>query len=286
MPELPEVETIARYLRDGTADSPGLIGRRAARVHLLWSRSLATPSDADLQARLPGQILQRITRRGKFILLHFDFDTLLFHLRMSGDLSVKGGEAPEVRADTDSSPHTAALHTRFILNFEDGVSLVFVDPRKFGRLWLVQDPDEVVGGLGPEPFDPNLTVDEFYRLLNSHRRLLKPLLLDQTFLAGLGNIYSDESLNLAKLHPCQPAHLLLYPQAEALLAAIRTILGQAIDHQGASIDWVYRGGNFQNHFRAYQQTGKPCLNCGGPITRIVVGQRGTHFCPNCQVIVS
>jgi formamidopyrimidine-DNA glycosylase len=286
MPELPEVETIARYLRDGTADAPGLIGRRAATVHLYWTRSLATPSEAELQERLPGQVLRSITRRGKFILLHFDVDTLLFHLRMSGDLSVVGRQEVNENVQGDQSGNQTASHTRFILDFEDDVRLFFVDPRKFGRVWLVQDPADVVGRLGPEPFDPSLTVDEFYRMLNSHRRLIKPLLLDQSFLAGLGNIYSDESLNLARIHPCQPAHLLSSFQAEALLAAIRTILGQAIDHQGASIDWVYRGGNFQNHFRAYQQTGKPCLNCSSPITRIVVGQRGTHFCPNCQVIVS
>jgi formamidopyrimidine-DNA glycosylase len=288
MPELPEVETIARYLRQGTAGAPGLIGRRAAEVHLLWPRSLESPSEVELQARLPGQVLQSITRRGKFLLLHFDLDTLLFHLRMSGQLSVDSGRSgssslkqPEI---TTQKPENS--HVRFILSFEDGVSLIFVDPRKFGRIWLVRDPGEVVGGLGPEPLDPGLTTGEFYRLLNSHRRLLKPLLLDQAFLAGLGNIYTDESLHLARLHPCQPAHLLSYTQAEALLDAIRTILRQAIDQQGASIDWVYRGGNFQNHFRAYQRTGKSCLNCGSPIKRIVVGQRGTHFCPNCQVIVS
>jgi formamidopyrimidine-DNA glycosylase len=295
MPELPEVETIARYLRQGTAGAPGLIGRRAAEVHLLWPRSLESPSEVELQARLPGQALQSITRRGKFLLLHFDLDTLLFHLRMSGSLIVNNGQWTAVseqahpysdQQSTINDRQSKSSHVRLILSFEDGVNLIFIDPRKFGRIWLARDPGEVVGGLGPEPLDPGLTTGEFYRLVNSQRRLLKPLLLDQAFLAGLGNIYTDESLNLARLHPCQPAHLLSYTQADALLDAIRTILRQAIDQQGASIDWVYRGGNFQNHFRVYQRTGKPCLNCGSLIKRIVVGQRGTHFCPNCQVIVS
>ncbi len=308
MPELPEVETIARYLRQGTAGAPGLIGRRAAGVQLLWPRSLESPSQVELQARLPGQVLQSITRRGKFLLLNFDPDTLLFHLRMSGDLTVDSGQLivdsssanppanrelqvpvgvqSAINNQQSAISNQQSSHVRFILDFIDGVRLVFVDPRKFGRVWLARDPDEVVGGLGPEPLDPRLTTSEFYPRLNAHRRLLKPLLLDQAFLAGLGNIYTDESLNLARLHPCQPAHLLSLAQAGGLLDAIRTILRQAIDQQGASIDWVYRGGNFQNHFRAYQRTGKPCLNCGSLIERIVVGQRGTHFCPNCQVIVS
>jgi len=286
MPELPEVETIAGYLRQGTAGSPGLIGRKAIKVHLLWSRSLERPSEGELQARLPGQVLQSITRRGKFLLLHFNLDTLLFHLRMSGDLVVDGNQANLLTDPQSPITHPQSSHIRFILNFEDGINLVFVDPRKFGRIWLVRDPGEVVGGLGPEPLDPDLTTGKFCQLLNAHRRLIKPLLLDQTFLAGLGNIYTDESLNLARLHPCQPAHLISPAQAEVLLNAIRTILRQAINHRGASIDWVYRGGNFQNHFRAYQRTGKPCLNCGSLIERIVVGQRGTHYCPNCQVIVS
>ena len=319
MPELPEVETIVRGLRGEGASAPGLLGRRVRAVHLLWPRSLAIPTEPELQARLPGQVLQAITRRGKFLLLHFDTDTLLVHLRMSGRLIVESpltGMLRETQSAVDSwqwpvasdqmegaDPQLPAgdhqqstinneqsviniAHIRLAVDFDGGVRLVFVDPRKFGRVWLVKDPEEVVGGLGPEPLDPKLTAVEFHARLTAHRKLLKPLLLDQSFLAGLGNIYTDEALNLTRLHPCQPTQALPYSRAEELLNSIRIILNSAIERQGASFDWVYPGGNFQNYFRAYQQTGKPCQNCGQPITRTVVGQRGTHFCPNCQLIVN
>ena len=140
----------------------------------------------------------------------------------------------------------------------------------------------MVGNLGPEPLDEGLTADDFFTHLHTTRRQLKPLLLDQTFLAGLGNIYTDEALNLAKLHPLTPANSLTQDQAERLLEGIRTVLGDGIARNGASIDWVYRGGEFQNYFRVYQRTGEPCPECGTPIERITVGQRGTHFCPQCQ----
>jgi formamidopyrimidine-DNA glycosylase len=283
MPELPEVETIARYLRQGTRGAPGLLGRRVAGIQLLWERSLASPGVTELAQRLPGQKLNSIDRRGKFLQLHFDLDTLLFHLRMSGDLFAEAGQ-PDSEG-TESLEYNPA-HIRSILVFEDGVRLVFADPRKFGRIWLVRDPQEITSDLGPEPLDPSFRVEDFHNRLSKYRRLLKPLLLDQTFLAGLGNIYADESMNLARLHPCQPAHLLSLTQAETLLDAIRTVLQQAIAHQGTSIDWVYRGGDFQNHMRVYQRTGKPCPNCGTPIERILLGQRATHFCPNCQRIVN
>jgi len=147
MPELPEVETIARYLRQGTAGAPGLLGRVALTPRLFWSRSLATPTETELQLRLPGQKLNSIGRRGKFLLLNFDKDTLLFHLRMSGDLFSEArstGKGPVVdHDDPEKNPGGQEIkynqaHIRFILEFEDGVRLVFVDPRKFGRIWLVQ----------------------------------------------------------------------------------------------------------------------------------------------------
>ncbi len=275
MPELPEVETIAGYLRGGTGDAPGLIGRVASSSELFWERSLATPSLAEVNHRLPGQTLNTIDRRGKFLMFHFDRDHLLIHLRMSGDAVSEYGEEKRSKAGQNT-------HARFILNFEDGVRLVFIDPRKFGRLWLVEDPLDVVGSLGPEPFDPSLSVEAFHRRLTTRQRLLKPLLLDQTFLAGLGNIYSDEALNLACLHPLQLSSQLTVSNAGVLLDAIRVVLKQAIVTHGASIDWVYRGGDFQNYFRVYQRTGEPCPNCGTPVERIRVGQRSTHYCPNCQ----
>jgi formamidopyrimidine-DNA glycosylase len=149
-------------------------------------------------------------------------------------------------------------------------------------VWLVDEVDRVVGMLGPEPLDESLTVEILFDRLHATRRQLKPLLLDQTFVAGLGNIYVDEALNLAKLHPLTPANCVNSAQAARLLESIRTVLRDGIARNGASIDWVYRGGEFQNYFRVYQRTGEPCPECGTPIARITVGQRGTHFCPLCQ----
>ena len=166
--------------------------------------------------------------------------------------------------------------------FEDGTRLAFNDTRKFGRVWLVVDPLIVLGDLGPEPLAEEFTPQEFHRMLQAYRRQLKPLLLDQTFIAGLGNIYTDEALHLAKIHPLTISNSLDVSQSRRLWSSIRQVLEEGIERQGASIDWVYRGGDFQNYFRVYQRTGDPCPVCGSPIQRILVGQRGTHFCEICQ----
>ena len=273
MPELPEVETIARILRVGRSDSPGqpaLVGRHILGANLLWERSLAEPSSAEFAGRLTGQVIEDIGRRGKFLYLRLTRDWLLYHLRMSGDLLVRPTGSP------------IETHDRLVLELDGNIQLVFNDARKFGRVWLVDEVDQVVGNLGPEPLDDGLTAQSLYSRLHTTHRQLKPLLLDQTFLAGLGNIYVDEALNLAKLHPLTPANHLSLEQAGRLLESIRTVLQDGIARNGASIDWVYRGGDFQNYFRVYQRTGEPCPECGTPIARIIVGQRGTHFCPHCQ----
>ncbi len=283
MPELPEVETIARRLRLGEPDQPAkrsgpakqsgpsLVGRRILGANLLWARSLVEPSPAEFASRITGQVIQGIGRRGKFLLFQLTPDWLLCHLRMSGDLLVKPLGAP------------LEPHDRLILTLEGDLELVFNDARKFGRVWLVDEVERVVGGLGPEPLEEGFTAHALFECLHATRRQLKPLLLDQTFIAGLGNIYVDEALNLAKLYPLTPANTLTEQQAGILLESIRTVLREGIVRNGASIDWVYRGGDFQNYFRVYQRTGEPCPECGTAIARIVVGQRGTHYCPHCQL---
>ncbi len=160
--------------------------------------------------------------------------------------------------------------------------MVFNDTRKFGRVWLTDDMEKVLGRLGPEPLGQSFTSHWLYDALQSCHRQLKPLLLDQTFLAGLGNIYTDEALHMAKLHPRALSDSVTAKQAERLHQAIQFILQEGIRRNGASIDWVYRGGDFQNHFRVYGRDGEPCLVCGTTIQKIIVGQRGTHICPNCQ----
>ncbi len=186
MPELPEVETICRTLRAGSATSPSLIGLTIKDSQIFWPRSLETPGLAEFSDRISGQSINQISRRGKFIVITLNRDTLLVHLRMSGDLFTEDGNAP------------IATHHRMAINFQNGTRLAFNDPRKFGRVWLVSDPGTVTGGLGPEPLDENFTAVDFFSRLRSSRRQLKPLLLDQSFLAGLGNIYADESLHLAR----------------------------------------------------------------------------------------
>jgi formamidopyrimidine-DNA glycosylase len=270
MPELPEVETIANILRLGTDRQPAIIGKKITGARLLWERCLATPAFPEFQQRLIGQVIQKIWRRGKFLCLSLPVDTLLIHLRMSGDLLVEPESAPVL------------THHRLILSLEGGVRLAFNDARKFGRVWLVVDPLTVFGDLGPEPLDPSFTaLDLFYRL-QATRRQIKPLLIDQSFVAGVGNIYADEILYHAKLHPLTPSNTLTFAEVERLHHSLRQVLEEGIRRNGTSIDWVYRGGDFQNYLQVYQRTGEPCLVCGTPIQKMTVGQRGTHFCPVCQ----
>jgi formamidopyrimidine-DNA glycosylase len=270
MPELPEVETIRKALRDGSKGGTSILNRRILDSHLLWERTLAAPAPAEFRERILGQSIKDIGRRGKFIIFELVPDSLLIHLRMSGDLIVEDQAA------------THAPHDRLILDLEGGLRLAFNDTRKFGRAWLVSDPQTVLGDLGPEPLDENFTPQEFHQRLQAHRRQLKPLLLDQTFLAGLGNIYTDEALFLAGLHPLTISNTLVPSQSRKLLSSIREVLQDGILRQGASIDWVYRGGDFQNYFKVYQRTDEACSTCATPIQRILVGQRGTHYCPHCQ----
>lgn len=270
MPELPEVETIVRTLREGGPDSFPLIGHRIQRAHLLWQRTLAAPEPAEFKTRVAGQVIQGVRRRGKYLLFDLSKDTMLIHLRMTGDLVIESGSLPP------------APHHRLMLDLDSGARLSFNDTRKFGRVWLTDDPSTVLGNLGPEPLDPSFTPRVFYDLLQTRRRQIKPLLLDQTFLAGLGNIYTDEALHLAKIHPLSLANQLDYPQVERLWNSIRHVLRAGILRNGTSIDWVYRGGDYQKYLRVYQRDGDPCLDCGTTLERMVIGQRSTHFCPTCQ----
>jgi formamidopyrimidine-DNA glycosylase len=266
MPELPEVETIANNLR------PALVGKTILNANLRWKRTLATPSAAKFKRGIRGQEIRGISRRAKFLVFQLSLDFLVIHLRMSGDmLAVIGG-------------YTPAKHDRLILELSGDTTLVFHDPRKFGRAWLVKDPNEVLGNLGPEPLGPVFTAQWLYENLRQRKRQLKPLLLDQTFVAGIGNIYADEALHRARLHPLVRSDRVSEKRAEDLWLAVRAVLEEGIRRNGASIDWVYRGGDFQNHFRVYGRGGETCPVCGTIVERITVGQRSTHFCPSCQVL--
>lgn len=269
MPELPEVETIARQLRAGRGGI-ALPGRVITRFSTSWPRQVERPSISTFRRRIKGRTVQSVQRRAKYLVFPLDEGTLLIHLRMSGDLFLRPPDAQK-----DDYVHS-------VFHLDNGWQLRFSDARKFGKISWTPDPEVILGNLGPEPLEDSFTVDLLKERLGAHRRQLKPLLLDQHFLAGMGNIYVDEALHRAHIHPLRQSHTLSAHEIERLWESIRTSLREGIRHNGASIDWVYRGGEYQNHFRVYKQDGKPCEVCGTPIRRTIVGQRGTYFCPGCQ----
>jgi formamidopyrimidine-DNA glycosylase len=270
MPELPEVETIVNGLRGP------LIGRTFTGVRIGWENIVARPTVPEFQRRIRGQQILGIRRRGKYLI--FDLsggDSLIIHLKMTGQLAVRPGDAP-----ADTYGHT-------VFDLDDGHQLRFLDMRKFGRVYLVADENEVVGSLGPEPLADDFTLAEFSALIGRRKGALKPLLLNQQFIAGIGNIYADEALFVAGIHPHHKADTLRGDEIERLYQAIRWVLRQALADEGTTFDGAYRKvdgqeGGHQENLRIFRRKGQPCPRCGSAIERIVVGGRGTHFCPRCQ----
>ena len=283
MPELPEVETIARNLRGenpfgteralreaGPAET--IVGRTILSADVHWARTIAEPQ-AGFTQLIAGQQIVSVGRRAKYLWIKLSDDHLVIHLRMSGDIFLR----PEGEA---AAP--AEVHDRVVFHLSGGIAMAFNDTRKFGRVWLLEDVAALFSKLGPEPFGTEFTAEWLFANLRRRKRQIKPLLLDQGFVAGIGNIYADESLHRSGIHPLRPSDSISRKEAAALHGNIRAVLEDGIRNNGASIDWVYRGGGFQNHFRVYDQEGMPCKSCGTEIRKIVVGQRGTHLCPQCQ----
>jgi len=278
MPELPEVETIVRRLKDGSPTFPPVPGHTIQDVIITWDKIIAHPENpASFKRHLLGKTILDVQRRGKF--LHFPLNNghLIGHLRMSGDMRM------EIRLSEQGKPHPIQAYDRVVINFKAPWRLVFVNVRKFGRMYYTSDPQSIFGDLGPEPLNPEFTLQAFTMQLHSHNRQIKPLLMDQHFIAGLGNIYTDEALFRAKVHPLRKSDSLSQREIQQLHHAIQTVLREGIVQFGASLDWVYRGGEFQNTFKVYGREGEPCPICGNPIEKISVGQRGTHFCLQCQI---
>ena len=270
MPELPEVETVVRGLRDS------LEGRTITGLRTYWPRHIAAPADtAELKHRLLGSQILSLGRRGKYLLFHLDSpDTLIMHLKMSGNLGVFDAADPLHR------------HDRTVFELDNGQELRFEDMRKFGKVYLVANTETVLGKLGPEPLEDSFTLASFRQRFAGRSRVIKPLLLDQTFVAGVGNIYADEALHQAGIHPQRRADTLTKGEVARLHAAIRAVLQTGIDKQGATLT-TYRQpdgrlGGMQNEFAIYDRGGEPCFRCGQPVVKIVVGGRGTHYCPGCQ----
>lgn len=271
MPELPEVETVIRSLR-----SP-LLGRRIDDVSLSWKNMLVRPSMQEFREELLSSRFVSLDRRGKYLLFRLERKsrnrlerkTLIIHLKMSGNLNVRLASLERER------------HDRVIFALDDGNELRFNDTRKFGRVFLVPEAEDVVGKLGPEPLDPGFSKEIFRALFAGRRGALKPLLLNQSFIAGIGNIYADESLWRAKLHPKTECSKLGEKECAGLFKAIRETLALGIKYCGTdSGDGVVPYGSYRT--KVYGRGGKPCPRCRTPIERIVVAQRGTHLCPACQ----
>jgi formamidopyrimidine-DNA glycosylase len=274
MPELPEVETVRRSLQQALA------GCRIAEVtRVAWPRTIAEPAPEIFCELLHDREIRGVDRRAKYLIIHLDRDeALVVHLRMTGRLTV---------VDAATEPDN---HTHVTLRLDTGGQLFFRDTRKFGRIWLLDQPglSALNQKLGPEPLDDALTAEEFRTLLRKRKGRLKSLLLDQKLIAGLGNIYVDEALWLAQIHPLQIVGEISDDQIDALYSAIRQVLTSSIEHRGTSFSdyrdaWGVKGSN-QNHLYVYNRKGQPCTRCGTPIERIIVTQRGTHICPYCQPV--
>ncbi len=274
MPELPEVETYVREL------APELAGRQVLGAQVNWSRTIASPDAEHFPGLIAGQRFATFGRRGKYMLLGMEGGlTLVVHLRMTGHLRVESADA------------TTDQHTHVVMPLDDGRLLLFQDSRKFGRIWLVPDAAAVLAHLGPEPLEAGFTVAGFAERLSNRTASIKALLLDQSIVAGVGNIYADEALFRAGIHPARPAGTLEAGEVAALHAAIRAVLVEGIAKAGSSLgksglqNYVRPGGSlggFQDEFKVFRRTGLPCPVCGTPVERIVLAQRSTHFCPQCQ----
>ena len=275
MPELPEVETYVRELM------PALTGRTITVARVFWPRIIADPLAEEFPARIAGLGFNSFDRRGKYMLLGMnDGSTLIVHLRMTGKLLI-------LPSDTEPNPHT-----HVVMELDNGSALHYNDPRKFGRIWLVPDHAPILAKLGPEPLANDFRVDDLAARLAGRTASIKALLLDQRIVAGVGNIYADESLFRAGIHPARAGGSLTVEEIVRLHAAVREVLEAGIARSVSSLGgsslqkYVRPGGmpcDFQNEFFVFRRTGEPCLVCGTPIKRIVIAQRSTHFCPHCQL---
>jgi formamidopyrimidine-DNA glycosylase len=274
MPELPEVETVVRGLR-----AP-LAGRTITGAVFPGAPGRMTNLDPALMAaRITGQPVRQIDRRAKYLVFTLDPDKLVIHLKMTGHLYV----VPAAEANA----YDRWLRVAFPL--DNGTALRFSDVRRFGRVYLCRELSEVLPDLGPEPLDESFTLAVFREQIAGRKGILKSLLLNQAFVAGVGNIYADESLHIARLHPLRTADSLSDEEIVRLYQAIRQALADGLRYQGASIGWYRKPdgtrGESQEHLRAYRtraDSDVPCPVCGSPISTIRVGQRSTHFCPTCQ----
>lgn len=266
MPELPEVQTYVDQLK-----AAGIGGKKIIKAEVLWHRSIAIPKTEEFIKSIKGQTIKKIERRGKYIVFYLSKQTLLVHLRMSGKFSFKN-----------------LHHERVRLHLSDGTILHYDDTRKFGKWYLLEDPEEKLSELGIDPLSKDYTRVRFKKLLDEHTGQIKPFLLNQHYIAGLGNIYVDEALWEAKIHP--KAQLNQISKKKELYLAIPKVLKRAIANQGTSLGankgnyMTLKGqrGKHKSVLNVHTQENKPCPRCNTKIKKIIVSQRSTYFCPHCQ----
>jgi len=303
MPELPEVEYTARQLRSS------VVGATLRETQVFWERTIGRPHLPEFLAEIAGRRIEGVRRRGKFLLLDLSGDLFLsIHRRMTGnflllppgweiDTALRESDPvawktrgphfhPPVPTDISYSHKTDYCRVCFVL--ADGHHLLFTDPRKFGRidLWPSAQEEVIFANLGPEPLSETFTIECFTQALAGRRTGIKQTLLDQNVVAGIGNIYADEALYYASIHPARRVDSLAASEIRLLHEAIIAVLMLGIEHGGTSFNdyrdlWGQAGQNY-NYVRVYHQEGKPCNRCNTLIERIVIAQRSTHFCPRCQ----
>ena len=283
MPELPEVETIRRQLE------PALVGRRIEDLRVLDERWTRPEPPRVVEAEVKGRRIESVTRRGKYLIVALEGERfLVMHLRMTGNLLLAGTERFGAPRLYESEPDSRFLRAAFDL--DDGQELWFTDARRFGHGVVLTSEDlgpYLEARLGVEPLGGELTGDGLLRLAEGRTAPLKSFLLDQRRVAGIGNIYADEALWRAELHPLSPAGSMRAEHSEALVEGIVEALEAGLANGGSSID-DYRDtrgemGSMQDEFVVHTREGQECLRCGGIIRRVVVGGRSTYFCPDCQV---
>ncbi|MCT2537191.1 DNA-formamidopyrimidine glycosylase [Aquibacillus koreensis] len=273
MPELPEVETIRKTLRQL------VLNKTIKEVSVFWPKMIKQPDDVEIfKQMLEGQTILEIGRKGKFLLFELTDYILVSHLRMEGKYGVF------------NEKESVLKHTHVVFHFTDGHELRYNDVRKFGTMHLFEKGEELtnkpLSQIGPDPFEESFHFDTFYEKVKKSERAIKNILLDQTVIAGLGNIYVDETLYKAGIHPLRKGNSLSKEEAERIQRYATETLAEAVEQGGTTIRSYVNSqgqiGMFQQQLFVYGQENKPCKNCGSPIEKMKVNGRGTHLCLTCQ----
>lgn len=276
MPELPEVESVRNGLNQL------IVGEKISRVEVYWDNIIESPAVENFKENLIGQVVEKVNRRGKFLLFYLTEKVLISHLRMEGKYEYLPPKHEEIASKNK--------HTHIIFHLESGYELHYLDVRKFGRMSLVEKGKEFehksLAKLGPEPTVEEFKLENMKKFLTRRTKAIKGVLLDQEMVVGIGNIYADEILFQSKIHPERPSNTLTDQEEKILHDSIIDILSKAVDMGGTTVrtykNAFGKDGNYQNYLKVYGKNGLACPRCGTEIEKIKVVGRGTHYCPNCQ----